>query len=544
MNKNLSFSWKLFPVLLLIAIPGLLVSTGLTLRDVNGLFSTFAIDPEFSYLYSGVLLAQGKINLFIDHPGTPLIVFAAFVIRLLHLFRPSASLAEDVMQNPDVYLNAINISLIIFIALVIFVTGWWVYRKTGNLPAALLLQFLPFVAENVFTSIERYMPEPMLMAVVILLLGIVTIDIHGKLEPGRIFRHRAVIYGIVIGFGISLKFTFGAFLIIPLFLLGGFRNKGRYLLATVVSFLVFTFPLIKRGRYFYEWIKSIFMHSGKHGSGEANILDPGQFITNLNSILQTEKHLTYALIIAAVILLLCLIPFIHKRIKNKKLIFALGGVSTALMAGILAISKHFAFYYLIPYSLLTVFIAFLVISILLEIISYKRQWLEMLLYAVFAAVILSSPMCLPRYKEYLKARNQKAEIKRTIIREVEGMNFQGSLILSSDNWHIRQESGLFFGMLMTPGGRNHFGHILNKHHPDTYIFKEREGRFYDWFDQPHEANELMERYPEFIAIIKHYNPGVYEKLEAKFAETGMADIEVVYQEPSTKLQVYRINSLR
>jgi hypothetical protein len=406
----------------------------------------------------------------------------------------------------------------------------------------LFLQFSPFVVESVFTSIERYMPEPMFIAVVILLLGITLVDIYGKLEPGRIFRHRAIIYGIVIGFGISLKFTFGAFLIIPLFLLEGFKNKGRYLLATVVSFLIFTFPLIKRGRFFYEWIKSIFLHSGKYGSGEATILDSGQFVANLKSIFQSEKHLLYALIIASATLLICLFPFIYRRIGNKKLIFALAGVSTTLLAGILAISKHFAFYYLIPYSLLTVFIAYLTINILLEVISIRSRWVEFFLYSAVALLMLYSPLSLSRYKEYMRVRNQRAEHKRAMIHEFESLNLQGAMILSADNWSIKKESGLFFGMLMTPGGRNHFGHILNKHFPDTYLFKEWEGRFYDWFDLPHEASELVERYPEIFAIIKHYNQGVYEQLEASFRETEKASLDVVYHEPTTKLKVYRITT--
>ena len=533
------------PALTLLVVPVVLAVIGLTLRNINGGFSIFAIDPEFSYLYSGVLLGQGKINLFTDHPGTPLIVLAAIVSRIVHLFRSPGPFVEDVMQNPDIYLNAINLSMIVLIATVVFIAGWWMYRKTGNLAAVLFLQISPFVAESVFSSLERYMPEPFFIAVVVMLVAVIVVDIHGKLSGSSFFTNRVVIYGLIIGFGISLKFTFGPFLVIPLFLLGGFRNKLRYLAAMVISFIVFTFPLLKRGKAFYEWIKSIVMHSGKYGSGEANVLDPNQFFANLKSIYQSEKHLIYALALAAVVLIISLLPVFYRRIKNKKYLLALAAIGTAMLLGILAISKHYAAYYLIPYSILTVAIIYLSVTILLEIISYRKWWVEALLYTAAALIILSNPVSVKQYSVYKKIRIQKHEVKQNIISDVENLSLNGgALLLSADNWHINKESGLFFGMLMTPGGSKRFGPVLNILYPDTYLFKEWRGSFFDWSDKQHDAAELIDRYQEITAIVKHYNPGVYEQLEKAFVETGMTNVEIIYQEPTTRLQVYRIKPLR
>ncbi|MBE0661627.1 MAG: hypothetical protein IH597_04085 [Bacteroidales bacterium] len=541
MQKTQNYLRTGLPVLSLLIVPVVLVVIGFTLRKINGGFSIFAIDPEFSYLYSGVLLAQGKINLFTDHPGTPLIVLAAIVSRIVHLFRLPGPFVEDVMQNPDIYLNAINLSMIVLIAAVVFIAGLWMYRKTGNLAAVLFLQISPFVAESVFSSLERYMPEPFFIAVVVMLVAVIVVDIHGKLNESSFLSNRAIIYGIIIGFGISLKFTFGPFLVIPLFLLGGFKKKLHYLAAMVISFIVFTFPLLKRGKAFFEWIKSIVMHSGKYGSGEANVLDPNQFFANLKSIYQSEKHLIYALALAAFVLIISLLPVFYRRIKNKKYLLALAAIGSAMVLGILAISKHYAAYYLIPYSLLTLAVVYLSFTILLEIISYRKRWLEALLYTAAAIIILSNPISVTQYRVYKKIRVQKQENKQQIISDVDNLALNGgALLLSADNWHISKESGLFFGMLMTPGGSKWFGPVLNKLYPDTYLFKEWKGSYFDWFDKPHEAGELLEKYSEITAIAKHYNPGVYEQLEATFTKTGMAIVEVIYQEPTTKLQVYRI----
>lgn len=525
---------------LLIVLPILIFFVGILLRNTNGGFSIFAIDPEFSYLFSGILLSQGKLNLFIDHPGTPLIVLAALVSRIVHLLRPSGNFAEDVLQNPDVYLGAINIGMIVLIAVALFYTGLWVYRKTGNLPAALFLQASPFIIEALFTSVERFMPEPFFIAVVVLLAGVMILDIYNTAENRTLPRRTYLLYGIIIGFGVSLKFTFGPFILAPFFMLKGFRNKFWYLIAALVSFLVFTFPLLKRGRVFYEWIKSILVHSGKYGSGEANILDPGQFTANLKSIIQSEKHLVYAILIATVVLIIAILPFIRKRMKNRNYIPALLGVLVAMMVGILAISKHFAFYYLIPYSLLTFFVFYLSINIILEAVGFRKKWLEFLLYAAIALVMVSRAEGLPRYREYMTARKQKFDNKQQMIRDVNAMNLQGALILSADNWHIKPESGLFFGVMMTPGGRTHFGQILTENYPDTYLFKEYDKRFFNWFNQPATAEELLDRHPLIHAIIKHYSTQVYEMAESLFLKTGNAEVEVIYQEPVTGLKVYRI----
>jgi len=526
---------------LLAVLPVLVFYAGVLLRNTNGSFSSFAIDPEFSYLYSGILLSQGKLNLFIDHPGTPLVVLAAVVSRIVHLFRPQGSFVEDVLQNPDVYLGAINIAMIVLIAVTLFLTGLWVYRKTGNLPAVLFLQASPFVVEAVFTSVERYMPEPFFIAVVLLLANVMMLDIYKTNHNGALLRKTYLLYGIIIGFGISLKITFGPFILVPFFMLIGFRNKLWYLLTTLAAFLVFTFPLLKRGEVFYEWIRSILVHSGKYGSGQANIVDPTLFMANLKSIIQSEIHLVYAIILATVVLIIALLPFYRRRAKNRKYIPALIGVTLALVIGILAISKHFAFYYLIPYSLLTFFVFYLSVNVVLEAVGFRRKWLEFLIYSVIVLVMVSRAESMPRFREFFLARKQKFDTRQMITRDVNAMNLQGALVLSADSWHIKPESGLFFGLMMTPGGgRRHFGQMLTDTYPDTYLFKENDKQFFNWFNQPATAKELLGRHPVIHASIKHYSKEVYEMLETLFSETGDADVEVIYQEPVTGLKVYRI----
>lgn len=541
MRFQLNFR-QAFIILLLAVIPMALLLNGLLLRQANQEFSLFAIDPEFSYMYSGVLLGKGIINLFMDHPGTPLIVLAAIVTRIVHLFRPGLPYDEDVLTNPDFYLSALNISLILVVVLIVFITSLWIYRRTENLPAAVFLQFMPFGIEYAYSSLERYMPEPFLIAVIMLLAGMMAIDIFSG--NNRTSWKQIISYGLVIGAGISLKFSFAPFIVAPFFLIRGLRLKAYYLGAVVVSFLVITFPLLKRGKYFYNWIKSIFLHSGKYGSGEATVIDPNMFFANLKAILLSEKHLLYVIVAALLILLLTCIPFLRQKLENKKLPWALTGVTLALILGLLAISKHYAAYYLIPYSLLVVFIIYLIVNILIQWLGYNRKlWIAAFLFAGVAILLLLNPRNVQQHRLNMEARRQELILKHEILKQIEALPKPDALVIISDNWHIKKESGLIFGMVMTPAGGHNFGEVLTRIYPRTYLFKEWDGNFYDWYDRKHTATEILEKYPEIHAVVKHYNPAVYEQIQAAFNQTGLTEVQTIFEEKAFGTKVYSVKGL-
>jgi hypothetical protein len=405
--------------LLLAVIPVVLIFIGINLRLANQNYSMFNIDPEFSLLFSGIALGHGSINLFIDHPGTPVIVFAAIIMRIIHLFRPSSSFTQDVLQNPDFYLNALNISMIVFITLIIFFAGWCIYRKTGNLPAAIFIQFSPFVVEHVISIIERFMPEPWFIAHVIVLCSITVLDLYGYFNNTKLKYQSWLVYGVIIGFGISLKLTFLPFFLAPLFLLTGIRKKSYYLGTTALSFLIFTFPIFKRSREFFRWTKALAINSGRYGSGKASVIDPDQFFIQLKAIIQSEKYLVYITILALLVLIISLLPWVRRRMGNKRYIAALAGFTATLIVGILIISKQYAGHYLVPYSLLTVFICYLSINVLIEIVQFRKWWLEAIIYSLVALMMLSNPKSIKQHKKYLEIRRQNLSYKKEIVTEIE-----------------------------------------------------------------------------------------------------------------------------
>ncbi|HSW67656.1 MAG TPA: hypothetical protein VLH16_03665, partial [Bacteroidales bacterium] len=480
--------------ILLSVLPVILLITGLELRISNGNFSIYAIDPEFSYLLSSIRLSQGSLNLFLDHPGTPLLILAAPVMRFVHLFR-SGPFVEDVLRNPVLYLNAMNISLFGLIAFVMLIAGWLIYRRTGSIGAALFIQTSPFSTEMILSSIGRYMPEPFLIAVVICLATLLIIDVSTFKSGDRILDRRAWWYGIIAGFGLSLKITFAPVLLIPLFLSGSIKSKIKYCVIVPLSFVVFTFPLFARWEYFFNWISSIVVHSGKHGSGEANFLEPAAFADNLRTIAAHEKILWIALIPALILLLLYLIKPLRGRITNHHTVAALAGVTVASILGVLIIAKHFALYYLVPFVALAIPLLYFSIRLFLDFMRFRKKLIEFILLALVALMILSSEWSLRRHRIYNTIRENKLEAKKQIINDLDSLQADRPLILLADFWSARQEAGLFFGMLMTPSGSQNFGTTLEKLYPNTYLFKEASGKFYSWHNTPEDASNLIKRYP-------------------------------------------------
>jgi hypothetical protein len=535
-----AFKW-VFTIALLAVIPGFVVQVGWMLREIIWEYSMHSADPEFSYLFSGLLLQQGNINLFTDHPGTPLIVLASIVIRSAFHVRSADRLVDDVMLLPDYYLHNMNVALFTGVAVIIFISGVLYYWKTRNLSTAVFLQFSPFIAEPVYSSFERFMPETFLVGWVVLVFFVVALDTHRLMHPGPVFRSRGVIYGIIMGLGLSVKFTMMPFLIIPLFMLQENKKRLTYGIAAIIAFLIFTFPLLKRAGSFFNWIKSIVIHSGKYGSGDADFLNLAEFYRNLSEIFSKQPMFLITLIIAGVILLFRNSKLIKENLTNDRYIDALKAVSATLLVGILIISKHYAHYYLIPYQMLVVFIYFIVVRIFLDLIKRRNRLTESALYLVFILFALVLPKGLPQFLRYAKIKAERTEVKREIRREVKEITDKGGVVvLSPEYWHTRPEAGLFFATVMTPSGSKEFGSVLNWLYPRTFFYKWNQDQLYDWFDMPHPPEGMINHHREVLLLIRNDDPAFIHRSKQIWEATGIANLERVYEHSNPTYLVYRV----
>ena len=100
-------SIKYLRVLLFLILPVLFFYLSMFFKSEMGFYHLFGTDAEYAYLTDGLNLCYFNFPFHVQGPGTPLHIFSAIVITVVHLFRNQEPLIEDVMKNPDVYLTSI-----------------------------------------------------------------------------------------------------------------------------------------------------------------------------------------------------------------------------------------------------------------------------------------------------------------------------------------------------------------------------------------------------------------------------------------------------
>ena len=200
-------------------------------------------DPSFHYLLNSLKIVELETPAHVDNPGTPLQVVGAVVISAIHLFRDTDSVRFDVLQNPDLYLEAIHGTVTSLLAAVLLVAGLITLKATNSIRWALIIQCSLLIPPNTLPIAGRLMPEPLLMGVATLLCAAALAYLRPirNGEPNRDIAF-AVMFGALLGIGMATKVTFTALAAIPLVLLRGTRPRLVFVLAVPLTFVAATLP--------------------------------------------------------------------------------------------------------------------------------------------------------------------------------------------------------------------------------------------------------------------------------------------------------------
>jgi hypothetical protein len=340
----------------LLVLPVIMALTAVFLNDARGPYWLGSnSDPEYVYLLNAANLAGLRGVGHIDHPGTPVQVLGAVTIKIVHFFNFSSETdwRTDVLQRPEYYLKAINIVLLVLNVLMLLALGMFTFFLTKNVWLSLWLQLSPFFSITLLQfGLTRVTPEPLLFFSSSLMIAVLVFVWQAHSDnlttPGEnvimIF-----IFGLITGFGIACKVTFIPLMLIPLILFPKIKNKIVYLFAAVISFVIFTLPIIRMYPRFFDWIFNLLTHSGRYGSGPSKLISTQKYINNIKHLLVGNPFFSIILVLALVIVVMTLlIPRLRKTHCSTIYFKLLAAVAAAQVFGLLMVSRHSAHHYLLP----------------------------------------------------------------------------------------------------------------------------------------------------------------------------------------------------
>lgn len=341
--------------IILLAVPGLLFLYSALMRYAEGPFYLNTLyDPCYVYLVSSLNLAQLVSPAHFDHPGIPVQVIGAIVIKITHLFNNrTGDIAVDVLSHPEFYLGVIHFFLSLINCIILFISSVVIFNAVKNIFVTLLLQLSPFTSYMVSYELSVITAETFLISVVMLLIAYSIKFIKTGKSSGTNF---VLTFSIICGLGIATKLTFLPLLIIPVILLNGFKDKIKFLFLTGFLFIILFLPSISNLSYFFGWIKNLFLFDGIYGKGNPDIINTSVFFANAGKIISENPFFS---MIFLMLIFTC--AFNLKNLKKSgkpesvsqesKLLKA---IFISMLFQLIIVAKHYSGHYIVPAVMLTI----------------------------------------------------------------------------------------------------------------------------------------------------------------------------------------------
>jgi hypothetical protein len=524
---------KKISYLLLFVLPLLLVITAASLNKARGPYWLGGnLDPEYVYLLNSANFAGLKGAGHIDHPGTPVQVIGAVTMRAVHFFNFSSrvDLHTDVSERPEYYLNAINIVFIAMNAIILCVLGIVTFLLTQSIFAGLWLQLAPFFSITILQSgLTRVSPEPLLLFTTLAVVTLVVVSAQRDVRPVRF----ALALGFVIGFGIAAKITFFPIAVLLLIALPRIKYKLLGVATAVLSFVIFTLPIIRMYRVFFDWIYKLLVHSGHYGTGPSRFISINKYIKNLHALIKDNPFFSIVLILSLVILAAAfLLPGLRKISLSNRHFRLLAGAAAAQAVGLIMVSKHSANHYLLPELCLTGLTLFLIYYYLKHILTHYKINMNYLKIPITALLVFVFIFTNPSGQINTKVSRLKSLKKRSIaLYEHMQQNYKDYAQI----YYYRSSSPAYALKFGSDLSRSYYAESLQKLYPNVYFYDNWRRKFYR-FDYreviPFETiraahgDKIVFQGPKWVKM-----PGV--KLNAAF-KTGTSEVISLPAPPKTE----------
>lgn len=521
-------TWR--QVLLLTIMPIIFVFTAVALKQARGPYWMGSnYDPDYAYLLNSLNLAQGHGIGHWDHPGTPVQIIGAIVIRLAYFIKTFrwSGLETHVIANPEFYLQAISWVLVTTNALLVFLIGLTSFRLTGNFWQTILLQSAPFLSTIVLNnSLTKVSAEPLILTASLGFIWLSLLYIRSKDPP---HNHRfGVGYGLIAGLGMATKINFLPLSVAPLLILPGLKTKVIYIISTVLAFIFFTLPIVPIYPAFFSWIDRIYRHTGIHGTGEVSIFNASHFIANLNLLAHEFQTFLILMVMAvAFIIYLAISPAARHLLGTRESRLAIG-ILVAQLAGVVIVGKHPGHHYLIPAIILTSLLVFTTIRLLNQSSHQLTLW----------PLIIKLSLVILVWRLYSQTFTTLQGLTKDLTTETKNLSGVYRKSLTEFNDYAK----IYYFRASAPASALKFGDdyalglhapTLKKLYPDVFYYNIWEKQLYSWND-PVKIADVQTVFGQKIIFIgtsfaKHYQTEPQYKPNLPLVDTLNGNPETIYR---------------
>ncbi|HVX84920.1 MAG TPA: hypothetical protein VH253_08900 [Phycisphaerae bacterium] len=250
------------------------------------------LDPDYVYLFNGLLIAAGRAPVHVDHPGTPVQELVAAVLRVAA--GGGTDFAQRVIDRPEQYLGMVRGVMLSLLLLTLAWAGAAVARLTRRVGAGLWFAGSVLVTPMVLREALCVKPEPLLLMAG---TGMAALVLMAAREAGRRETgwKTAVAMGALAGLAVTSKVTALPLIVVAILGVRGTRARILAVVAMVMAGGVLLIPAYPQLWRLWTITHNIATQGGRYGNGA----QPGESFFSAEALRLAETPvLLIALIVA------------------------------------------------------------------------------------------------------------------------------------------------------------------------------------------------------------------------------------------------------
>ena len=426
------------------------------------------IDPVYAYLLNGLTFALGSNDIgHIDHPGTPLQLFCALIIRLVGWIRGTHDLATDVLTNPESYIRVIVVALISINCIMLWLLGLFAFKNLKNRSMAVVIQLIPMLSFQLVSFMCVIACESVIDLLSFAIAScIILYDCQNK---GR--TKLLIVMAILSALAVSTKITTLCILIVPFFFFEKLKSKVGYLLLSLLFIIIFISPVLHKLGYFMSFIERIGTHTGQYGSGEQKLFDFAIFFQSLRMMVTKELYFTLHLLLLPVGWIVITKRNIQGSLKRLYM-----GITVATVFQVLIVARHYGFHYLMPlFALCMPLHGYFWMQLYREKIAAFPTRIVSLIVILMVIGVFTRLIIMNDFEKGITTLVDKTT--QLVKSELKGKYI---IITDNNNGNAFIEPALKFGYAYSGGSmKKQYLQILASVYPGNYLWNGRDG-FSDW----------------------------------------------------------------